>query len=152
MCGRMDTPSGKEERPINGKHFSAPLSSQDSPIELNLQAEIRKKYEIILRPNSEIETPTFNNLAMEALEYSSLLMEKFDAYAESLLNQNIVSINEAMNNFENFSRMDRATRLLAHPTNGILEEFHDTHIIEIRNLSENATEVLWDNFPETKKI
>ena len=145
-------PSGKEERPINGKHFSAPLSSQDSPIELNLQAEIRKKYELILRPNSEIESPTFNNLAMEALEYSSLFMEKFDAYAESLLNQNIVSINEAMNNFENFSRMDRATRLLAHPTNGILEEFHDTHIIEIRNLSENATEVLWDNFSETKKF
>ena len=57
-------------------------------------------------------------------------MEKFDAYAESLLNQNIVSINEAMNNFENFSRMDQH-RLLAHPTNGILEEFHDTHIIEI---------------------
>jgi len=145
-------PSGKEERPINGKHFSAPLSSQDSPIELNLQAEIRKKYERILRPNSELESPTFNNLAMEALEYSSLFMEKFDAYAESLLNQNIVSINEAMNNFENFSRMDRATRLLAHPTNGILEEFHDTHIIEIRNLSENATEVLWDNFSETKKF
>ena len=29
-------------------------------------------------------------------------------------------------------------------------EFRDTHILEIRNLSENATEVLWDNISETK--
>ena len=62
-------------------------------------------------------------------------MEKFDAYAQSLLNQNIIPLNEAMNNLENFSRMERATRLLANPTNGILEEFRDTHILEIRNLS-----------------
>ena len=48
--------------------------------------------------------------------------------------------------------MDRATRLLVHPTNGILEEFRDTHILEIRNLSENATEVLWDNFQDAEKF
>ena len=73
-------------------------------------------------------------------------MEKFDAYAQSLLNQNVSALTEAMNTFEKFSRMERATRLLANPNNGILEEFRDTHIIEIRNLSENATEILWDNF------
>jgi hypothetical protein len=77
-------------------------------------------------------------------------MEKFDAYAQSIINQNKSAINEGLNNFESFSRMDRATRLLTHPTNGILEEFRNTHILEIRNLSENATEVLWDNFSETR--
>ena len=79
-------------------------------------------------------------------------MEKFDAYAQSLLNQNIIPLNEAMNNLENFSRMERATRLLANPSNGILEEFRDTHILEIRNLSENATEIIWDNFSETNQF
>ena len=145
-------PSGVNERPIEGKHFSAPLSSKDTPSELDLQAEIRQKFESILRPNSEIESSSFDNLAIEALEYSFLFMEKFDAYAQSLLKQNIIPLNEALNNFQSFSRMDRATRLLAHPTNGILEEFRDTHILEIRNLSENATEVLWDNISETKKF
>ena len=40
-------------------------------------------------------------------------MEKFDAYAQSLLNQNIIPLNEAMNNLENFSRMERATRFIS---------------------------------------
>ena len=145
-------PSGVNERPIEGKHFSAPLSSKDTPSELDLQAEIRQKFESILRPNSEIESSSFDNLAIEALDYSFLFMEKFVAYAQSLLNQNIIPLNESLNNFQSFSRMDRATRLLAHPTNGILEEFRDTHILEIRNLSENATEVLWDNISETKNF
>ena len=145
-------PSGKQENPINGKYFSAPLSSKDSPVELNLQAEIKRKFDSILRPSSELERTAFDNLAVEATEYSFLLMEKFDAYAQSLLNQNIIPLNEAMNNLENFSRMERATRLLANPTNGILEEFRDTHILEIRNLSENATEIIWDNFSETNQF
>ena len=42
----------------------------------------------------------------------------------------------------------RATRLLSHPQNGILKEFEDTHLLEIRNLSANATEMLWNNFSE----
>ena len=128
------------------------LSSKDSPLELNLQAEIKRKFDSILRPNYELEITAFDNLAFEATEYSFLLMEKFDAYAQSLLNQNIIPLNEAMNNLENFSRMERATRLLANPSNGILEEFRDTHILEIRNLSENATEIIWDNFSETNQF
>ena len=145
-------PSGQEEKPINGIHFTAPLSSKDSHYELNLQTDIRRKFESILRTSSDIESPTLDNLAIEAMEYSFLFMEKFDAYAQSLLNQNVSALTEAMNTFEKFSRMERATRLLANPNNGILEEFRDTHIIEIRNLSENATEVLWDNFSETNKF
>ena len=145
-------PSGKEEKPINGRHFTAPLSSKDSPIELNLQTDIRQKFEGILRTSSAMESPTFDNLAIEAMEYSFLFMEKFDAYAQSLLNQNISALSEAMNTFEKFSRMERATLLLANPNNGILEEFRDTHIIEVRNLSENATDVLWDNYLETNKF
>ena len=145
-------PSGKEEKPINGQYFSAPYSSKASPGAFNLLTEIRRKFESILRPDSKKESPNFDHLAIEALEYSSRLMEKFDGYAQSLVSQNIVTLNEAMNNFENSSRMDRATRLLTHPTNGILKEFHDTHILEVRNLSDNATEVLWDNFLETNKF
>ena len=145
-------PSGKEEKPINGKYFSAPLSTKDSPNQLNMQQEIRQKFENILLPAAELETSGLDNLAIVALEYSSLFMEKFDAYARSLINQNVSAINDGLNNFESFSRIDRATRLLAHPTKGILEEFRDTHILEVRNLSENATEVLWDNFSETKNF
>ena len=145
-------PSGKEEKPINGKYFSAPLSTKDSPNQLNMQQEIRQKFENILLPTAELETSGLDNLAIVALEYSFLFMEKFDAYARSLINQNVSAINDGLNNFESFSRIDRATRLLAHPTKGILEEFRDTHILEIRNLSENATEVLWDNFSETKNF
>ena len=63
--------------------FQLPLSSKDSPIELNLQAEIKRKFDSILRPNSELERNAFDNLAVEATEYSFLLMEKFDAYAQS---------------------------------------------------------------------
>ena len=33
-----------------------------------------------------------------------------------------------------------------------MEEFRDTHLLEIRNLSENATEVLWDNFSESEQF
>ena len=143
-------PSGREDRPINGKHFSAPLSVKDSSNQFDMEQEIRQKFENILRPGSEFESSDFDNLAIEAFEYSVLFMEKFDAYAQSIINQNKSAINEGLNNFESFSRMDRATRLLTHPTNGILEEFRDTHILEIRNLSENATEVLWDNFSETR--
>ena len=58
-------PSGKQEKPINGKYFSAPLSSKDSPVELNLQAEIKRKFDSILRPNSELEKTAFDNLAVE---------------------------------------------------------------------------------------
>ena len=43
-----------------------------------------------------------------------------------------------MKNFEAFTRMERATAL-SHPQNGLFEEFRDTHLLEIRNLSENAT-------------
>ena len=94
----------------------------------------------------------FENLAISAMELSIVLQEKFDDYAESLLKQNILALNEAMKNFEAFTRMERATQLLSHPQNGLLEEFRDTHLLEIRNLSENATEVLWDNFSESEQF
>ena len=79
-------------------------------------------------------------------------MEKFDAYAQSLLNQNIIPLNEAMNNFQKFSKWIVPPVCWLIRQNGILEEFRDTHILEIRNLSENATEVLWDNISETKNF
>ena len=84
-------------------------------------------------PNSD--TLDFELLSREAFEISGLLEESFDRYADSLLDQNIIPLNEAIANFEAFSRMDRATRLLQHPTHGFLEEFKDTHVLEIRNLS-----------------
>ena len=83
------------------KYFSAPLSSKDSPVELNLQAEIKRKFDSILRPNSELEKLPLITLRLKT-EYSFLLMEKFDAYAQSLLNQNIIPLNEAMNNLKTF--------------------------------------------------
>ena len=49
------------------------------------------------------------------MELSIVLQEKFDDYAESLLKQNILALNEAMKNFEAFTRMERATQLLSHP-------------------------------------
>ena len=55
----------RKRRPINGKHFSAPLSSKDTPSQLDLQAEIRQKFESILRPTAELETSGLDNLAIE---------------------------------------------------------------------------------------
>ena len=79
-----------------------------------MEQEIRQKFEYILRPGSTFEPSDFDNLAIKAFEYSVLFMEKFDAYARSIINQNKSAINEGLNKFESFSRMDRATRLLTH--------------------------------------
>ena len=145
-------PSGKEEKPINGKYFSAPLSPKDTPEEMEIQNQISKKFEAIFQSDPQDKPVNFENLAISAMELSIVLQEKFDDYAESLLKQNILALNEAMKNFEAFTRMERATQLLSHPKNGLLEEFRDTHLLEIRNLSENATEVLWDNFSESEQF
>ena len=65
LCSWVATAFGKQENPINGKYFSAPLSSKDSPVELNLQAEIKRKFDSMLRPNSELERTAFDNLAVK---------------------------------------------------------------------------------------
>ena len=145
-------PNGQQERPIPGERFSAPMSEKDALQNLPLSERIQKKIRAPLEQSPNSDTLDFELLSREAFEISALLEESFDRYADSLLDQNIIPLNEAIANFEAFSRMDRATRLLQHPTHGFLEEFKDTHVLEIRNLSQNASKVIWDNQADTSKF
>ena len=141
-------PDGTLERPISGERFSAPLAINKSSSTLSMRDRVRQKFTDLLNPRVAKEKIDYERLATEALEISLLMEEDFSQYAQSLLDQNIATLNEAVANLEQFSRIERATRLLNHPTSGFLEEFKDTHILEIRNLSENATDVIWDNLSE----
>ena len=141
-------PSGEDEKPIAGQFFSAPDRSQNVPFAPGLPNEIRNKFSSILRPDLQNASPDFEDLSLEAMKISASLEVAFNNYARSLMDQNLVALNQAISDFEKFSRIERATRLLSHPQNGILKEFEDTHLLEIRNLSANATEILWNNFSE----
>ena len=124
-------PNGQQERPIPGERFSAPMSEKDTP-KLTSIRENSEKDRTPLEQSPNSDTLDFELLSREAFEISTLLEESFDRYADSLLDQNIIPLNEAIANFEAFSRMDRATRLLQHPTHGFLEEFKDTHVLELK--------------------
>ena len=145
-------PNGENEKPIPGKRFSSPLSPTDTKKNLPFSGKIRQKFNQLIDSKSDLVEIDFNLLSIEAFEIALLLEEEFDRYANSLLGENIISLNEGIANFEKFSRIERATRLLNHPKNGFLEELKETHLLEIRNLSENATEVIWDNFSENTQF
>ncbi len=140
-------PNGEIERPIPGKYFTAPLANSEPNMHSTLHKRIMERFADI-KPNLEKEGIDCEELAIEAIDTASQLDEKFATYAQSLLDQNLVSLNEAVAKLEGFTRMDRATRLLNHPDSGFLNEFKETHLVEIRNLSENATDVIWDNFSD----
>jgi len=148
-------PDGNTERPIPGKRFTAPLSENDISKTISLSDKIRQTFSEILDSDFSEKSEgviDYDALAQQAIEIGYSLEEEFDLYATSILDQNIAPLNEAINDFENFTRMERASRLLNHPSNGFLDEFKDTHILEIRNLSENSTEVIWDNLSEFEEF
>ena len=145
-------PNGESEKPIPGKRFAAPLSEADSQKNLSFSDKIREKFKTLINPKKSSEESDFNLLSTEAFEISLLLEQQFDRYSSSILEQNIVPLNEGIANFEKFSRIERASRLLKHPKNGFLKDLDKTHLLEIRNLSDNATEVIWDNFSDNTQF
>lgn len=145
-------PSGAMERPIPGKYFNAPIAEDGKYQRVYLEKVILQKFVDILSPMVEVDLIEYNVLSREASEIAYQLEENFERYADSLLEKNLVPLNEAISAFENYTRVNRATRLLAHPNNGFMEEFKDTHLLEVRNLSANATDVIWDNFSKFKKF
>lgn len=148
-------PDGKEEKPIPGNRFTAPLAENDASQNISLSEKIRQTFSSVLASaaaEGNDDSIDYDALAQQAIEIGYLLEEQFDIYADSMLDQNINSLNEAINDFEKFTRMERASLLLNHPTHGFLDEFKDTHILEIRNLSENSTDVIWNNLSEIKNF
>ncbi|MDA8990130.1 VWA domain-containing protein [Opitutales bacterium] len=141
-------PSGNQEKPVPGKYFNAPILETENGPKISFEKMIQEKFSDIKLPLPGDDSIDYDALSREATEIVYLLEENFERYANSLLKKNIIPLNEAVSDFENYTRINRATRLLAHPKNGFLDEFQDTHILEIRNLSENATDVIWDNFSE----
>ncbi len=139
-------PNGETEKPIPGKRFSAPLTPDDAQKGLSFSKRIRQKLIPLIDSKKNSDQIDWNALSIEAFEIGLLIEEEFDQYAAKLLDKNHISLNEGIANFEKFSRIERATRLLKHPENGFLKNLNETHLLEIRNLSENATEVIWDNF------
>ena len=66
---------------------------------MEIQNQISKKFEAIFQSDPQDKPVNFENLAISAMELSIVLQEKFDDYAESLLKQNILALNEAMKKF-----------------------------------------------------
>ena len=85
-------PNGKQERPIPGERFSAPMSEKDALQNLSLPERIQKTIRAPLEQATNSDLLDFDLLAREAFEVSALLEENFDRYADSLLDQNIIPL------------------------------------------------------------
>ena len=108
MLLRLDSAKWTTRKTDSRERFSAPMSEKDLQ-NLPLSERIQKKIRTPLEQSPNSDTLDFELLSREAFEISALLEESFDRYADSLLDQNIIPLNEAIANFEAFSRMDQAT-------------------------------------------
>ena len=140
-------PDGKMERPIPGIRFSAP-SNEKNPSFTNWIDGMKKEIDPLLNSikDSDSNNPDlWRKLAGSLLKYSVQLEESFNAYAEEILTSDNESILSAMNSFEDSNRWNRATRILTKKDKGLLADLSETHLLEVRTISGNSTNLLWEN-------
>ena len=140
-------PDGKMERPIPGIRFSAP-SNEKNPSFSNWIEGMKKEMDPLLNSikDSDSNNPDlWKRLAGSLLKYSGQLEESFNAYAQEILTSGNESILSAMNSFEDSNRWNRATQILTKKDKGLLADLSETHLLEVRTISGNSTNLLWEN-------
>ena len=148
-------PNGEMERPIPGKRFLAPgegdaLSFPD--LVERLRTDVAGVAQALRKgkgngADSEMRK-VLSELADEALSFENSFREVFDLYAEIRAQEEDESISEALRQFDSSDRWKRATRLLTQRRESILRELEETHLIEVRSLSDADADRLWENGAE----
>ena len=145
-------PNGEMERPIPGKRFLAP-GEGDALSFPDLVERLRTDVAGVARAlrkgkgngaDSEMRK-ALSELADEALSFENSFREVFDLYAEIRAQEEDESISEALRQFDSSDRWKRATRLLTQRRESILRELEETHLIEVRSLSDADADRLWEN-------
>ncbi|MFP6887898.1 MAG: hypothetical protein VB997_10060 [Opitutales bacterium] len=153
--------TGRVERPIPGKYFSAP-NFKDAPtfVELleKMKIDLVENARKLKKGNDETAETTFRdnllNLSVVALDYENRFRSIFALYAENLADPKEGPIEkvveEALAKFDKTARWDRVARLLTKREDSILKQFSDTHLIEVKALVGNEAKHLWDNSSDSE--
>ena len=145
-------PSGRVERPIPGKYFSAP-NFKEAPsfpeLLANMEKELLQKGKGAGTNTSESAQSALRSdlmeLAATCREYENRFRSIFAIYAEFRASSGDENIEKALEEFDGKDRWKRMDHLLTKREDSLIKELAETHEIEVKALVGNEAQHLWDN-------